>query len=112
MTPTEIAVAYLEAFGRKDLPAAARYIADDIAFESPRVSLTGAEPYLEAVGDFAQAVLGVEIIAAFGDDERALVLYDMKTGPFGTIRAADYFLVRGGLITSDTLVFDTKPLGS
>lgn len=111
MTPTEIAVAYLEAFGRDDLTRAAEYIADDITFESPRVTLTGAEPYLAAVGEFAKAVVGVEIIAAFGDEERALVLYDMKTGPFGTIRAADYFLVRDGRITSDILVFDTKPLG-
>jgi ketosteroid isomerase-like protein len=110
--PTEIAVAYLEAFGRQDMTTAAGYIADDITFESPRVTLAGAQPYLAAVGEFAQAVLSVEIIAAFGDDERALVLYDMKTGPFGTIRAADYFQVRAGKITSEVLVFDTKPLGS
>src|SRR6266540_1075988 len=110
--PTEIAVAYLNAFGRQDMTTAARYIADDITFESPRVTLTGAEPYLTAVGEFAQAVASVEIIAAFGDEQRALVLYDMKTGPFGTIRAANYFQVTNGKITSDVLVFDTKPLGT
>jgi len=110
--PVDIAVAYLEAFGRQDMTAAARFIAEDITFESPRVTLTGVEPYLAAVGEFAKAVTSVEIIAAFGDGDRALVLYDMKTGPFGTIRAADYFVVRDGKIISEVLVFDTKPLGS
>jgi SnoaL-like protein len=110
--PTKIALAYLEAFGRQDLTTAARYVADDITFESPRVTLTGAEPYLAAVGEFAQAVAAVEIIAAFGEGEKAMVLYDMKTGPFGTIRAANYFVVRAGRITSDVLVFDTARLGT
>lgn len=108
--PAEIAVAYLGAFARHDMATAAHYIADDIVFESPRVTLTGAEPYLAAVGEFAQAVTGVEIIAVFGDEERALVMYDMKTGPFGTIRAADHFVIRAGKIISDLLVFDTHPL--
>jgi ketosteroid isomerase-like protein len=112
LSPVEIAVAYLEAFGRQDLATAAGYIADDIVFESPRVTLTGAKAYLAAVGEFAQAVASVEIIAALGDDERAMVMYDMKTGPFGTIRAADSFAVRDGKITCDLLVFDTRPLGT
>jgi len=108
--PSEVAVAYLEAFGRQDMTAAARFIADDITFESPRVTLTGAEAYLAAVGEFAKAVTAVDILAALGDGDRAFVLYDMKTGPFGTIRAANYFLVRDGRITSDVLVFDTALL--
>lgn len=110
MTSVEIAEAFLEAFGRNDLTNAARYVADDITFESPRVSLTGADAYLAAVGEFAQAVTGVDIIAAFGDGDRAMVLYDMKTAPFGTIRAADYFVIRAGKIVKDILVFDTHPL--
>jgi ketosteroid isomerase-like protein len=105
--PADIAVAYLEAFGSRDMTAAAGYIAGDIEFESPRGKLAGAASYLAAVGEFAQAVHGVDIIAVLGDDDRAMVMYDMKTGPFGTLRAADYFVVRDGKITSDLLVFDT-----
>ena len=36
-----------------------------------------------------------------------MIMYDMTTGPVGTLRAAEYLVVRDGKITSDTLVFDT-----
>lgn len=105
--PVDIARAFVEAFGRRDIDAMARHVADDIAFESPRASAQGAEAFLEAAGQFAQLVDGVRIIAAFGDHERALIMYDMETGPFGTLRAADHLVVRDGRIHEDLLVFDT-----
>jgi hypothetical protein len=37
-------------------------------------------------------------------------MYDMKTGPSGTIRAADHFVIQDGKIESDQLVFDTYEL--
>jgi hypothetical protein len=109
-TPVDVAVAYIEAFGRRDMTTAARYIAEDIVSESPRHKLTGAESYLEDVGQFAQAVTGVNIIAVLGDDERAMIMYDMTTGPFGTLRAVDNFVIRDGKIKSNILVFDTYEL--
>jgi SnoaL-like domain len=89
------------------MAAVAGLLADDVAFESPRVALSGAGPVLEAMGQFAQAVTGVSVLAVVGDDERAMIMYDMQTRPFGTLRAVDHLVVRDGRITSDTLVFDT-----
>jgi hypothetical protein len=93
------------------MTAAARFVADDIAFESPRVQLHGAAAYLEAVGGFAQAVTGLDVIAVLGDGEQVLAMYDMHTAPFGTIRAADHFTIRDRRIVKDLLVFDTSKLG-
>jgi hypothetical protein len=107
MTPLEVAVTFVEAFGGRDMTSVARYVAEDIAFESPRVRIHGATGYLKAVGEFAQVVDGVTIIAALGDDVRAMVLYDMQTKPFGPLRAVDYLVIRGEKIQSHTLVFDT-----
>jgi hypothetical protein len=112
MKPIEAALAYLEAFAKQDLTTAAQYVADDIEFVSPRVHLHGASDYLAAVGEFAQAVTGLDVIAAMADGDEVLVMYDMHTGPFGTIRAADHFTVQAGRITKDLLVFDTAPLGA
>ena len=106
-TPAEVATTFVEAFGRGDMAAVARVLAEDVAFESPRVALEGAEPVLAAMGEFAQAVTGVSVLAVVGDDERAMVMYDMATGPFGTLRAVDHVVVRDGRIVADTLVFDT-----
>jgi ketosteroid isomerase-like protein len=106
-SPSVVAVAFVEAFGRGDMAAVAGLLADDVAFESPRVVLTGAGPVLEAMGQFAQAVTAVSVLAVVGDDDRAMIMYDMQTEPFGTLRAVDHLVVRDGRITSDTLVFDT-----
>ena len=102
-TPADMASAFVEAFGRGDMAV----VADDVTFQSPRVALTGAEPVLAAMGEFAQVVAGVSVLAVVGDDERAMIMYDMATGPFGTLRAVDHLVVRDGRIVSDTLVFDT-----
>lgn len=107
LTPAEVAEAFVEAWGRRDMETVAGWVADDIAFESPMTRLTGAEAFLAAAGQFAQAVTGVDVIAVVGDDQRAMVMYDMPTVAFGTLRAADYVLVEDGKITADKLVFDT-----
>ncbi|MEU4396654.1 nuclear transport factor 2 family protein [Kribbella sp. NPDC023855] len=109
-TPVEVAVAYIEAFGRGDMVAAAQYVADEIEFESPMTRIRGAAGYLEAVGQFARGVTGVEIIGAVGDERRALVMYEMTTTPYGVLAAADHFVVADGKITGNRLVFDTYPI--
>lgn len=109
-TPAEVATAFIEAFGRRDLAACARLVDEGVVFESPRMRLTGARDVLAAIGGFAEAVASVEVIAVVGDDTQALVMYDMRTGPFGTLRAADRLVVRAGRIVLDQLVFDTRPL--
>jgi len=49
----------------------------------------------------------VNIVAALGDNDRAMLLYEMETAAFGTLRAMEYFVVRDGQLVTDTLVFDT-----
>ncbi|WP_238361895.1 nuclear transport factor 2 family protein [Actinopolymorpha pittospori] len=106
-TPVEIAVAFIEAFARRDMVAVAAHLAENVVFESPRVTVRGAESFLQAVGQFAQAVTGVRIVSALGDDREAMIMYDMETGPFGTLRSVDRIVVQDGKIISDILVFDT-----
>ncbi|WP_227980012.1 nuclear transport factor 2 family protein [Nocardia spumae] len=102
-----VAVAFIEAIGRRDLTAVTALLHDDVVFDSPRVHLIGASAVAATIAEFAGAVTGVEIIDAFGDDERALVVYDMHTDPFGTVRTVDHLTVHGGRIAADTVVFDT-----
>jgi len=108
--PVDIGRAFIVAFGRRDMATVAGYVDDDIIFESPMTKTAGAAAYQQAVGSFAELVSGVEIIAAAGDDEQAKILYDMATVPFGTLKAAEYLVIRGGKITTDLLVFDTHEL--
>ena len=50
----------------------------------------------------------MEILAVVGDDERAMIMYEVTTGPFGTLRAAEDLVISGAKITRDTLVFDAQ----
>jgi hypothetical protein len=106
-TPAGLTLEFTKAWSSGDMDAAARLVADDIVFESPMVQLSGREPYLEAVGRFAQLVSEVTVVAVLGDGHRSIIMYDMKTGPFGTLRAAEHFTFEHGKITYDQLVFDT-----
>ncbi|WP_232664908.1 nuclear transport factor 2 family protein [Pseudonocardia sp. TRM90224] len=108
--PVDVAVRFIEAFGRGDMETVSACLAQDVVFESPRVSLAGVGPVVAAMAEFAQVVVGVKVVAALGDAEQAVVVYEMATGPFGTIRAVDHVAVRDGRIASDTLVFDTAVL--
>jgi ketosteroid isomerase-like protein len=111
LQPAAVAREFVEAFGRRDMAAVQSLLATDVTFQSPRVRLTGAPAVGAAMGEFAQMVTGVTVLAAMQDGDRACIVYDMDTGPFGTLRAVDLVTVVAGRITEDLLVFDTAPLG-
>lgn len=105
--PVEIARAFIEAWASSDMATVSGYVADDIVYEGPMAQADGIDAYLEAVSGFSELVTELEIIAALGDQEQALIMYDMTTGPFGKLRAAEHLLITDGKIKKSTLVFDT-----
>jgi hypothetical protein len=56
-----------------------------------------------------QILTGATMIAAFGDDQTALVMYDTQTVPVKCAPAAECLTVTGGKITYSRLVFDRAP---
>ena len=109
-TPADVALAFTKAWTSHDMATAAEYVAEDVAFEGPMTQTTGAKSYVEGLSRFAQTVTGMRMIAALGDDERAMIMYEVQTGPAGALPAAEHFVIRDGLIKSDMLVFDTHKL--
>ena len=104
--------AFTEAWTSRDMDTAARYIADDVIFDGPLGHADGKKAYIEGLNGIAQAVAltGVKIIAAFGDDTQALIMYDLITDRFGALTCAKLFTLRDGKITLDRLTFDSYPL--
>lgn len=110
-TPLAVAIAFTEAWTRHDMDTAADYLAADVIFDGPVAGhLTGAEAYMEGLTPFAQAVTDMRMIAALGDDEQALIMYEATTGPFGTLTCAEHLTIRDGKIQADRLTFDTYKL--
>jgi ketosteroid isomerase-like protein len=103
------ALAYYQAWTSHDLDKAMSYIADDIICDAPAGRLEGAAAYRAFMSPFAQIVTGSEMIAAFGDEETALIMYDTATVPVKSAPGAECVTVKDGKITYNRFVFDRAP---
>jgi len=103
------ALAYYQAWTTHDLEKAMSYIADDMVCDAPAGRMEGAEAYRSFIGPFMQIVTGSRLIAAFGDDETALVMYDAETMPVRSAPGAEYVTVKDGKITYSRFIFDRAP---
>lgn len=103
------ALAYHEAWTSKDFDRAMTYIADDIVCDAPAGRIEGAEAYRAFMGPFVQILLGSKLIAAFGDEQTAVVVYDTETIPVKDAPGAECVTVTGGKITHSRFIFDRAP---
>jgi hypothetical protein len=105
----QAALAYYEAWTNKDLETAMTYISEDIVCEAPGRRIEGAEAYRAFMAPFVEILRDSSMIAAFGDDRTALVMYDTETVPVKSAPGAECVTVEGGKITHSYFVFDREP---
>jgi hypothetical protein len=105
----EVALAYHEAWTNHDFERAMTYIADDIVCEAPAGRIEGADAYRGFMGPFVQILKGSRLIAAFGDENTAIVMYDTETVPVASAPGAEYVTVEAGRIVHSRFVFDRAP---
>lgn len=103
--------AYYESWTRGDMPRARSCLADDLDFQGPIDSFTGADPFIAALTGFAGMLTRVELLQELYAADEAALLYDCVTAsPAGTIRTAEFFRLEGGKIVQIRLVFDATEL--
>jgi ketosteroid isomerase-like protein len=105
----EVALAYYQAWTGKDIEAALSHLADDVVCDAPAGRLEGVEAYRQFLGPFAQMLLDSELLAAFGDDTKAVLVYDTRTPPVASGPGAECLTVRDGKIVSNRFIFDRLP---
>ena len=103
------ALAYYQAWTGHDLDQAMSYIARDIVCDAPAGRLEGAAAYRGFMGPFVQILRGSKLIAAFGDDQTALIMYDTDTVPVPSAPGVECVTVIDGKITYSRFVFDRAP---
>jgi ketosteroid isomerase-like protein len=103
------ALAYYQAWTDHDLDLAMSYIAEDIVCDAPAGRLEGAAAYRGFIGPFAAILRASKLLAAFGDDQTALVMYDTETVPVASAPGAECVTVTDGKITYSRFVFDRAP---
>jgi hypothetical protein len=105
----QVALAYYGAWAGKDLDSAMEWIADGIVCDAPAGRIEGAEAYRGFLLSFFKLLKRAELMASFGDDETALLLYDNETVPVPSAPSAAHFTVEGAKITRLRFVFDRVP---
>jgi ketosteroid isomerase-like protein len=105
----QTALAYYHAWTSHDIDKAMIYVAGNIVCLAPSGRLEGAEAFRGFMGPFAQILTGSKLIAAFGDDEKAVVMYDTDTVPVKDAPGAECVTVRDGKITNMRIIFDRLP---
>jgi SnoaL-like protein len=105
----ETALAYYRAWTGHDFEEAMTYIAADIVCDTPAGRIAGTEAFRAFMGPFVQIVTDSELIAAFGDDKTALLMYGTDTVPVKNAPGSEFHTVRDGKITYIRIVFDRLP---
>lgn len=105
----QVALAYFHAWTNKDLERAMSYIAENIICDAPAGRIEGTDEYRAFMGPFTQILIEAHMIAAFGDEETALVMYDTKTVPVASAPGAECVTVHNGKITYCRFLFDRSP---
>jgi len=105
----QVALAYHQAWTSKDLDQAMNYISEDISCDAPAGRIEGAEAYRAFMAPFVQILAHAHMIAAFGDEDTALVMYDTETVPVKSAPGAECVTVKDGKIIHSRFLFDRAP---
>ena len=49
------------------------------------------------------------LVAAFGDDEHAVIVYNSQTYPVANAIVAEHVIVKNGKLSSTTVIYDSAP---
>ncbi|HEX8770324.1 MAG TPA: nuclear transport factor 2 family protein [Acidimicrobiales bacterium] len=105
----EAALGYHRAWTTGDFEQAMTYIAEDIVCQAPGGRLDGANAFRQFMGPFTQILISSNPVAAFGDDNKAVVVYETETVPVKSAPGAECVTVKDGKITQMTIIFDRLP---
>jgi hypothetical protein len=104
-----VALAYYEAWTSHDLDRAMAYIAEDIVCDAPAGRIEGAAAYRAFLGPFVGMLRGAELIAAYGDERMALLMYDTETVLVASAPGAECLTIHNGVIWHSRFLFDRLP---
>ena len=86
-----------------------RHVSPEVVCDTPTGTLTGLQAYRGFMGPFAASLRSSKLLAAFGDDHQALIMYEAETALVADAPGAELHIVRDGLITSIKIIFDRQP---
>ena len=104
-----VALAYHRAWTARDVDRAMTWIADDVVCDAPAGRLEGAAAYRAFLTPYVAMLREVRLLAAFGDEHTAVVVYDSVTVPVPDAPGAECVTVRDDRIVHSRFIFDRAP---
>ncbi|WP_042858948.1 nuclear transport factor 2 family protein [Dickeya sp. NCPPB 3274] len=108
----EIARICVAAMAKKDVETIISLSAENIVCTSPIGQITGIERFQSFQEGFARMITNLTVLAAYGDDEQAVVVYDAETYPVPHSVVAELIKVRDGKIASTVVIYDATPFAA
>lgn len=109
-SPLTIAEAYYRAVGNKDFAELEKHLHPDVCFTGPLASISGKQAVLEATKNFASMFHTLTILAKFGSEDKAMIVYEVEIPePIGTTPSASLMTFQNGMITKIQLFYDARP---
>ena len=108
-TAVDIATRYFAAWTGKDMDAAMALVADDIVCDAPAGRIEGAPGFRAFLEPFTGILRSAQLLAAFGDERTAVIVYDTVTAPVASAPAAELLTIEGGRIVANRFIFDRAP---
>ncbi len=108
-TALDIARRYFEAWSGGDFDRAMSFVDPDITCHAPAGPVVGADAFLDFMGPFAGMVQSAGLVAAYGDEATALLVYDTSTPVVADAPGAEWHHVVDGRIREMRIIFDRLP---
>ncbi|UAY97229.1 nuclear transport factor 2 family protein [Dickeya dadantii] len=108
----DIARTYVAAMAKKDVETIISISAEHVVCTSPIGQITGIERFQAFQEGFARMITNLTVLAVYGDDEQAVVVYDAETHPVPHSVVAELLKVRDGKLASTEVIYDATPFAA
>lgn len=109
MNNSEIALAYLDAVGKKRLHELDAIVAPEVRFVGPAMTMTGRADLVAALQRISAVHVRNDVKRVFADGNEVCVIYDLVTDMFGALPTIEWLKIESGRIQSINLYYDQVP---
>lgn len=107
--PEAIALAYLDAVGKKDLERVEALVDPQVRFAGPAMTISGARDLLAAFRRIGAVHVRNDVQRVFSDGNEVCVIYDFVTDAIGAVPTIEWLRIENGRIRDVKLYYDQVP---
>ncbi|UZE21983.1 nuclear transport factor 2 family protein [Pseudomonas sp. B21-056] len=111
-TALETARTYVNAIADKNVETILSISAKNIICTSPLGRITGIEGFRAFHDGFSKMITTLTVLAIYGDDNQAVVIYDAQTHPVPHSVVAELLKVQNGKLVSTDVIYDATPFAA